>query len=546
MLLAWNIFLTIVLLGLPLAMQAASFVSAHRETHTYLAIDDKPTSTQAVQAYASFYLLNNSFIPLDLVVLIDLAKLIYTFWIENDVNLLGIKVQNFSLHDDLAQIEYLFCDKTGTLTQNELRFKGICLRDGPILSSPRAECADQENMDMFLRCICLCHDLTRVHLNGNSFLTGSSQDELVLCEMVEDQKMGCFVEKDSDFMTIEVCGRREKWKQLKCFEFSSERKMMSRIVQNAETGQVVLFTKGADNTIIPKCVHRYPNIEDAVDKFANLGFRTLTFGFREFQSAAICEELLQEELEKSFELIAASGVEDLLQLDVKQCLSQFKRAEIKTWMLTGDKGETARQIGVSCGLISQESCHHHESGDIRLVHINEDSVLNISRIEGLFQKRQRYELMISGKSLSVLLTNHQLTEHLFEVLSSAESVLVYRASPAQKAEVVKFIRRHSRHKITVAIGDGANDVNMIQTAHLGIGIMGKEGNQAASFAEYAVAEFRSARRLIFWHGRSFGARTVDYMCSCVFKSMCFSNMLWMYNVNAGYSGLQSLDDIYYT
>jgi phospholipid-translocating ATPase len=89
-----------------------------------------------------------------------------------------------------------------------------------------------------------------------------------------------------------------------------------------------------------------------------MGFRTLTFAYRELKSAAICEELYQEELERSFELIAASGVEDLLQLDVKQCLSQFKRAEIKTWMLTGDKGETARQIGVSCGLISQESCHH--------------------------------------------------------------------------------------------------------------------------------------------------------------------------------------------
>jgi phospholipid-translocating ATPase len=120
------------------------------------------------------------------VVLIDLAKLWYTFWIEVDANLWGIKVQSFSLHDDLAQIDYLFCDKTGTLTQNELRFRGVCLRDGAILNSPRAECSDQENLAMFLRCICLCHDLTRVHLNGDSFLTGSSQDELVLCEMVED------------------------------------------------------------------------------------------------------------------------------------------------------------------------------------------------------------------------------------------------------------------------------------------------------------------------------------------------------------------------
>lgn len=75
--------------------------------------------------------------------------------------------------------------------------------------------------------------------------------------------------------------------------------------------------------------------------------------------------------------------------------------------------------------------------------------------------------------------------------------------------------------------------------------MGKEGNQAASFADYALPEFRSLRRLIFWHGRNFGNRVSDYICACVFKSMTFSNMLWIYNVKAGFSGLQMLDDAFY-
>lgn len=144
-------------------------------------------------------------------------------------------------------------------------------------------------------------------------------------------------------------------------------------------------------------------------------------------------------------------------------------------MLTGDKGETARQIGVSCGLISQDSCH--ESGAIQLVHIKDDFINNSNQIEHLLKHQlKKYELMISGLALSVLLSHRHLTHKLFEVLSTAESVLVYRASPKQKAEVVSFIRKHARNKITVAIGDGANDVNMIQTAHLGVGIKGKEGN----------------------------------------------------------------------
>ena len=158
---------------------------------------------------------------------------------------------------------------------------------------------------------------------------------------------------------------------------------------------------------------------------------------------------------------------------------------------------------------------------------------------------QKFELMISGRVLSQLLQKKELKVYLNQLLSRADAVLVFRASPSQKADVVHFIRSNNRGKITVSIGDGANDVNMIQTAHIGIGLMGKEGNQAASFADYALPEFRSIRRLVFWHGRNFGSRVGDYMCSCVFKSMAFSNILWMFNTQTGYSGLQPLDDIYY-
>jgi phospholipid-translocating ATPase len=70
----------------------------------------------AFNAYGSFYLLNNSFIPLDLVVLVDWAKMLYIQYMEEDVSMYGCTVKNMSLHEDLAQVEYLFCDKTGTLT----------------------------------------------------------------------------------------------------------------------------------------------------------------------------------------------------------------------------------------------------------------------------------------------------------------------------------------------------------------------------------------------------------------------------------------------
>lgn len=132
------------------------------------------------------------------------------------------------------------------------------------------------------------------------------------------------------------------------------------------------------------------------------------------------------------------------------------------------------------------------------------------------------------------------------MLLDASAVIIFRAMPADKALVVDFIRKHNPRKITVAIGDGANDVNMIQTAHIGVGIKGNEGNQAASFADYAIYEFRHLRRLILWHGRNFGNRVSDYQCTNIFKNMAFSVMLVCFNLFAGSSGLQCYEDFYYS
>mmetsp|Transcript_7802 Transcript_7802/g.7261 ORF Transcript_7802/g.7261 Transcript_7802/m.7261 type:complete len:97 (+) Transcript_7802:556-846(+) len=93
---------------------------------------------------------------------------------------------------------------------------------------------------------------------------------------------------------------------------------------------------------------------------------------------------------------------------------------------------------------------------------------------------------------------------MVEIMKKTNALIVYRSSPSQKAEVVKFLRSSIKESITLAIGDGANDVNMIQTAHIGVGIFGKEGNQAASFADFALPKFKDLRRLMFWHGRKFG------------------------------------------
>ena len=117
-------------------------------------------------------------------------------------------------------------------------------------------------------------------------------------------------------------------------------------------------------------------------------------------------------------------------------------------------------------------------------------------------------MIISGLSIQVAFENVFMNKEIAKLLIAAKAVVIFRSSPGQKADVVKFMKRFAENKTILAIGDGANDVNMIQSAHIGFGLMGKEGNQAASFADYAIPRFQDLRRALFWHGRPFGMRLV--------------------------------------
>ena len=120
--------------------------------------------------------------------------------------------------------------------------------------------------------------------------------------------------------------------------------------------------------------------------------------------------------------------------------------------------------------------------------------------------------------------------------------MVYRCSPAQKADIVRSVKNYRKDQITLAIGDGANDVNMIESAHVGIGIMGKEGNQAASFADFAVNQFSDLRRLLFWHGSNFAAKVVFLSILIINKSLVFGLSNLFYNTMALFSSTNYVSD----
>lgn len=156
----------------------------------------------------------------------------------------------------------------------------------------------------------------------------------------------------------------------------------------------------------------------------------------------------------------------------------------------------------------------------------------LTQVEG----QKGYCVLISGMVIAVALDNSFMHSELGPLLRDASSVIVYRSSPAQKAEVVTFMKRFTGGKVTLAIGDGANDVNMIQSADLGFGLMGKEGNQAAAFADYAIPKYKDLRRVLFWHGRGYGWRIQYFTILVLMKSIINAVAKYGVQFTSGQSG----------
>ena len=303
------------------------------------------------------------------------------------------------------------------------------------------------------------------------------------------------------------------------------------------------------------------------------------------------------DVETAYELLGITAVEDLLQDNVATCIQDFMKANIKVWMLTGDKGATAQQIGKTCGIFDRDmqiyefserqdaglelirltnllklkhtssSAWDEQQDSSKLPMLRDSDGESIEEVATSFGKLQNDSrgwsttvsanceerkavlrgLLICGASLPSIFRSDANALAFSQILSHMRSIIVYRSSPSQKAEIVKFIRNHKSFgkPITAAIGDGANDVNMIQSAHIGFGIQGNEGNQASSFSDYALTKYEDLRRLLFWHGRGFAWKASNFTMWFVFKGMLFSIPILFFNTVSGFSGLTYVDDLFF-
>uniref|UniRef100_A0A8B9KSY1 Phospholipid-transporting ATPase n=1 Tax=Astyanax mexicanus TaxID=7994 RepID=A0A8B9KSY1_ASTMX len=561
-----------------------------------------------ISDFLAFLVLYNFIIPISLYVTVEMQKFLGSFFIGLDLDLYHeesdqrAQVNTSDLNEELGQVEYVFTDKTGTLTENEMQFRecsingikyqeinGKLVPEGMTDDTPDSSRNGFRNLsletskkvsksleeELFLKAVSLCHTVQISYdqadgpgdpfSHANGFTTqmeyyASSPDEKALVEATK--RMGVtFTGSNGEIMEIKTFGRSEKYKLLHVLEFDPNRRRMSVILQTP-SGEKILFTKGAESAILPYTTRG--EIEKTrlhVDEFALKGLRTLVVAYRLFSAEEYKEveqrlheartALQQREerlaevfsfIEKDLELLGATGVEDKLQDKVQETIEALRLAGIKVWVLTGDKHETAVSVSLSCGhfhrtmnileLVQQKSDHECAEQLRRLSRrIKEDHVI-------------QHGLVVDGASLSLALREH---EKLFmEVCKNCSAVLCCRMAPLQKAKVVRLLKTSPEKPITLAIGDGANDVSMIQEAHVGIGIMGKEGRQAVRNSDYAIARFKFLAKLLLVHGHFYYIRIATLVQYFFYKNVCFITPQFLYQFFCLFSQQTLYDSVYLT
>ncbi|XP_032687361.1 phospholipid-transporting ATPase ID isoform X5 [Odontomachus brunneus] len=649
----------------------------------------------ALLVFFSYSIVLNTVVPISLYVSVEVIRFVQSFLINWDEEMYyaptntHAKARTTTLNEELGQIEYIFSDKTGTLTQNIMTFNkcsvaGKCYGDvidevtgevidlsetdrairtptmrwrsgqefvrpvytplsGPnvrlleqadrvsnttpepgINGSPKIphkpstmppldfsfnkdyepdfkfydpallEAVKRENQDVhsFFRLLALCHTVMPEEKNGRIEYQAQSPDEAALVSAARNFGF-VFKERSPNSITIEVMGKKEIYELLCILDFNNVRKRMSVILR--KDGHLRLYCKGADNVIYERLKKDSEEIMaktlDHLNKFAGEGLRTLCLSVRDLdesffnnwkqrhQEAALSQEnrddkldAIYEEIEKDMSLLGATAIEDKLQDGVPQTIANLGLAGIKLWVLTGDKQETAINIGYSCQLLTDDltdvfvvDATTYDGVETQLMRYLDtikttstqqnrptlsivtfsDTEYNPSRDEQDEHEMEHstgFALVINGHSLVHAL--HPKLEHLFlEVSSQCKAVICCRVTPLQKAMVVELIKKN-KSAVTLAIGDGANDVSMIKTAHIGVGISGQEGLQAVLASDYSIGQFRFLERLLLVHGRWSYYRMSKFLRYFFYKNFAFTLCHIWFAFFCGFSAQTVFDPMY--
>jgi len=543
------IFLFVILVVLSLVSAIGNLImNKGDDDHAYFKTEESANGGFGWQ-FITFFILYNNLIPISLQVTLEIVKFIQAYYMnwdeamhyvdeEMDVDTYAL-ARTSNLNEELGQIKYVFSDKTGTLTRNVMEYKkcsvagvmydpervfGNRLSHKDLVDNLKQGKNSPEMISDFLTLLTVCHTVIPEETEaGEIHYNAASPDEKALVEGAQNYDYK-FIVRKPESVTIKTCmGEQEVYEVLNVIEFTSTRKRMSIIVRTP-SGEIKLFIKGADSVILERLGHskdqrkHYDATLQHLEEFAKSGLRTLCLGvavipqsqYEEWNkrwavaSAAIDnrEEQIDEvarSIETNLTLIGATAIEDKLQDRVPETIEKLLEANIHVWMLTGDKQETAINIAKSCKL-------HKDSTDLFIINATNaeearDEIqeqLKELRKDNLVGNNNDITLVTDGKSLNYTLLP-DIRKDFIDLCTSCKAVVCCRVSPIQKAEMVELVKEHTG-AITLSIGDGANDVAMIQKAAVGVGISGNEGLQAANSADFAIAQFRFLSRLLFVHG----------------------------------------------
>lgn len=353
-------------------------------------------------------------------------------------------------------------------------------------------------------------------------------------------------------------------------------------------GKIKLYSKGADTIIFELLDSSSEALmhttSEHLSEFAGEGLRTLALAYKDvdedyfavwtkrllFASTVIENRedqlaVLYEEIEQGLKLLGATAIEDKLQEGVPETIACLNRANIKIWVLTGDKLETAMNIGYSCNMLRDDMNEVFIISGYTLLEVQQqlrsakEHILGVSRVisagdvqmkdvtaDDVFEETliAEYALVINGHSLTHAL-EPQLEHVLLDVACLCKTVICCRVTPMQKAQVVELVKRHKK-AVTLAIGDGANDVSMIKTAHIGVGISGQEGMQAVLASDYSFAQFRYLQRLLLVHGRWSYFRMCNFLYYFFYKNFAFTLVHFWYGFFCGFSAQTVYDQWFIT
>jgi len=538
-----------------------------------------------------FLVLFSTIVPISLRVNLDMGKTVYSWFIQKDEGIKGAVVRTSTIPEELGRIEYLLSDKTGTLTQNEMEMKKIhvgtvsyaneamdevasyikqgfsvpasssipqLITPSSVFIAPTAGIASRSRREIGSRvrdvvlALALCHNVTpTIEQEDGKTITSyqaSSPDEIAIVKWTEAVGLR-LIHRDRKGMLLQSVdtGRPAvRVRILDVFPFTSDGKRMGIVVQFMDgsdsdkngDGEIWFYQKGAD-TVMTSIVAANDWLDEETANMAREGLRTLVVGrkrmslqqYQEFtakyKEASIAlqnrdsgmAQVVSNYLERDLELLGVTGVEDKLQKDVKPSLELLRNAGIKIWMLTGDKVETARCVAVSAKLVARG----------QYIHTIEKLKRKDTAQDHLDFLRSKTDacLLIDGESLSLLLAHFRID--FISLAVQLPAVVACRCSPTQKADIAKLIREFTKKRIC-CIGDGGNDVSMIQAADVGVGIVGKEGRQASLAADFSIEQFCHLTKLLVWHGRNSYKRSAKLAQFVIHRGLIISVCQTMYSI----------------